>query len=413
MSPTWEAEMSAVEVKTMSDDELRADVRAWLDTHWVKPARGERVALPESSWERSESLEAWLKEVVEARWATPTWPVQWYGRGLDKDQAKIIAQEFARVKAPGANLDRTHLAGNTFLTFATDEVKTKLLLPVLTGEVRTCLLYSEPGAGSDLAGVRTRAERQGDKFIINGQKVWTSGAMTADYGFLVCRTDWDVPKHQGISFLLCPMKQPGIEVRPLHQITGESHFNEVFITDAEVPVENLFSQLNGGWKVLQTALAYERSMMGEGAGGRKAPKGSDFIALARESGCLDDPLIRQDIARVTALRKLNDLSMARAKADMAQGTSSPIMSIGKLAMSKILHEEARLMTSIIGAESLYDGGAHPLAQDTNYRTFNAYMTSIGGGTDQIQRNIIGERVLGLPKEVELDRDVPFRTVKAG
>lgn len=405
--------MSNVELKAMSDDELRADVSAWLDTHWVRPDRKARVVLPKDSWDRSASLQEWLTEVVEARWATPTWPVQWFGRGLDKEQAKIIAEEFARVKAPGANLDRTHLAGNTFLTFATDAVKSKLLLKVLSGEVRICLLYSEPGAGSDLAGVRTRAERDGDKFIINGQKVWTSGAMTSDYGFLVCRTDWDVPKHQGISFMLCPMKQKGIEVRPLHQITGESHFNEVFISDAEVPVENLFGQLNAGWKVLQTALAYERSVMGEGAGDRKGAAKSDFVALARETGCLDDPLIRQDIARVIALRKLNELNMARAKADMAQGTSSPIMSLGKLAMSRILHEEARVMTAIIGAESLFDDVDHAQAQDVNFRTFNAYMTSIGGGTDQIQRNIIGERVLGLPKEVELDRDVPFRTVRAG
>jgi len=405
--------MSAVELKSMNDDELRADVRAWLEAHWVKPERKAKVVLPKDSWERSPSLQEWLREVIEARWATPTWPVQWYGRGLDKEQAKIISEEFARVKAPGANLDRTHLAGNTFLTFASDAVKTELLLPILCGEKRICLLYSEPGAGSDLAGVRTRAERSGDKFIINGQKVWTSGAMTAEYGFLVCRTDWDVPKHQGISFMLCPMQQKGIEVRPLHQITGESHFNEVFLTDAEVPVENVFGQLNAGWKVLQTALAYERSSMGEGSGDRKGAVKLNFIERAREYGCLDDPLIRQDIARVIALRKLNELNMARAKADMAQGTSSPIMSLGKLAMSRILHEEARVLTAILGAESLFNGDDHPQAQDTNYRTFNAYMTSIGGGTDQIQRNIIGERVLGLPKEVELDRDVPFRTVRSG
>src|SRR5690606_37340246 len=146
---------------------------------------------------------------------------------------------------------------------------------------------------------------------------------------------------------------------------------------------------------------------------KRSASNLDVVALAREAGCLDDPLIRQDIARVIALRRLNDLNMARARADMAQGTSSPIMSLGKLAMSRILHEEARVLTSIVGAESLFDDAEHPLAQDVNYRTFNAYMTSIGGGTDQIQRNIIGERVLGLPKEVELDRDVPFRTVRAG
>ena len=277
-----------------------------------------------------------------------------------------------------------------------------------------CLLYSEPGAGSDLAGVRTRADRDGDHFVVNGQKVWTSSAATADYGMLIARTDWDVPKHQGISFFFLPMKQPGVEVRPLRQITDESHFNEVFITDAIVPAENLLGALNGqGWGVLQTALAYERSVMGEGARGpaQRRRRGRQRGAADRagpRGRRLDDPLIRQEIARVIAYKKLNALNNARAKADLAQGTSSPIMSLGKLAMSRILHEEARVRTAILGAGSLLEGPDHPRAEDANFLTLNAYFTSIGGGTDQIQRNIIGERVLGLPREPEVDRDVPFR-----
>ena len=279
-----------------------------------------------------------------------------------------------------------------------------------------CLLYSEPGAGSDLAGIRTKAERQGDHFVVNGQKVWTSGAATADYGMLIARTDWDAPKHRGISFFFCPMKQPGVEVRPLHQITGESHFNEVFITDAIVPAENLLGPLNAGWGVLQTALAYERSVMGDAARGPRsgvaeATNEEPLIALAREAGVLDDPVIRQEIAKAIAYKKLNALNNARAKADLSQGTSSSIMSLGKLAMSRILHEEARVRTLILGAGSLLEGKDYPRAEDANFLTLNAYFTSIGGGTDQIQRNIIGERVLGLPKEPEVDRDAPFRQVR--
>jgi alkylation response protein AidB-like acyl-CoA dehydrogenase len=212
------------------------------------------------------------------------------------------------------------------------------------------------------------------------------------------------------------MKQPGVVVRPLRQITDEKHFNEVFITDAVVPAVNLLGSLGGGWGVLQTALAYERSVMGDRARGPRsgAPGGpGDLIGLAREAGKLNDPLIRQDIARVTALRTLNNLNNARAKADLAQGTSSAIMSLGKLAMSRILHEEARIRTALLGAGSLLEGKEFPRAEDANFLTLNAYFTSIGGGTDQIQRNIIGERVLGLPKEPEIDRDVPFRQVRAG
>ena len=248
--------------------------------------------------------------------------------------------------------------------------------------------------------------------------MWTSGAAVADYGMLIARTDWDVPKHRGISFFFLPMRQEGVEVRPLRQITDEAHFNEVFITDAFVPEENLLGPLNGGWGVLQTALAYERSVMGDAARGPRSgaggPKGDyALLGLAREAGRLADPVVRQDVAQVIAWRALNKLNTQRAKAELAQGTSSPIMSLGKLAMSRILHEEARVRTMLLGAESLLEGPDHPRAEDANFLTLNAYFTSIGGGTDQIQRNIIGERVLGLPKEPEVDRTIPFREVRAG
>jgi len=251
---------------------------------------------------------------------------------------------------------------------------------------------------------------------VNGQKVWTSGAATAEYGMLVARTNWDVPKHQGISFFFCPMKQSGIEVRPLKQITNESHFNEVFITDATVPAENILGAPGMGWQVLNMALAYERSSMGEGARGprsgvKQTSKEEPLINLAREASRLDEPHLRQQIAQAIAYKKLNALNTARAKADLSQGTSSSIMSLGKLAMSRILHEEGRLRTEILGAESLLEGADHPRAEDANFLSLNAYFTSIGGGTDQVQRNIIGERVLGLPKEPEVDKTIAFRDVR--
>jgi alkylation response protein AidB-like acyl-CoA dehydrogenase len=399
----------------VSDEALREEVRQWLAENW-RPEIAEALSREGYGWEPSAERKAWLGMVVEGGWAVPRWSTEWYGRGLDDAQAKIIEREFAAVKAPGTGQDRLNLWANTLLAGGTQALKDKLLGSLLKSEVNMCLLYSEPGAGSDLAGIRTRADRQGDHYLVNGQKVWTSGAAVADYGMLIARTDWDVPKHRGISFFFCPMKQPGIEVRPLRQITNESHFNEVFITDAIVPVENLLGQLNTGWQVLNTALAYERSSMGEGARGPRSGvvesrTEEPLIALAREAGVLDNPALRQDIARAISYKRLNALNSARAKADLEQGTSSSIMSLGKLAMSRILHEEARVRTEILGAQSLFEGEQYPRAEDANFLSLNAYFTSIGGGTDQIQRNIIGERVLVLPKEPEVDKSIPFKDVR--
>ena len=403
------------ETPKLTDAELRDEVRAWLADNWkglpkLRPGPGG------AGWTTTPEHRAWVTKVVDARWAVPRWPSAFYGRGLSDAQARVVEREFAAVGAPGTGQDRSNLWANTALAYASPTFKPQIVPKLLKNEVAMCLLYSEPGAGSDLAGIRTRAEKQGDHYVVNGQKVWTSGAATADYGMLIARTDWDVPKHKGISFFFLPMKQPGVEVRPLRQITNESHFNEVFITDAICPEENLLGPLNAGWGVLQTALAYERSVMGEGARGprsgvQESTGEEPLIALAREAGVLGDPLVRQEIAKVIAYKRLNTLNTARAKADLAQGTSSSIMSLGKLAMSRILHEEARVRTLILGPGSLLEGPDHPRAEDANFLTLNAYFTSIGGGTDQIQRNIIGERVLGLPKEPEVDRDVPFRQVR--
>ena len=386
----------------ITDTQLRAEVSGWLAEHW------------DPSLDRRD----WLARVVAARWAVPSWPAAWGGRELPAGQARIVEEEFGRLGAPGAGQDRLNLWANTALAFGSPEFQARFIPALLRGELAMCLLYSEPGAGSDLAGLRTRADRDGDHYVVNGQKVWTSGAATADYGMLVARTNWDVPKHRGISFFFCPMRQPGVQVRPLRQITGESHFNEVFLTDAIVPAQNLLGAENDGWRVLQTALAYERSTMGEAARGPRSAAGAtshevDLVELARTAGVLDDPAIRQDIARAMALRTLNALNVARAKADLQPGTSSSVMSLGKLAMSRILHESARVQTAILSAATLLEGPDYPAADDANFLALNAYFTSIGGGTDQIQRNIIAERVLGLPREPEADRNIPFRDVRSG
>lgn len=389
-------------------DGLRTEVREWLAANWTP--------LPKSSdpWVTSPEEIAWREMVLDAGYAVPTYPAEWSGRGYPNSLAAIIAQEFRAVKAPGACQDKYNIPANTLLAFGSDELKHALLRDFLTGRSRTCLLYSEPGAGSDLAAVTTTARRDGDRWVVNGQKVWTSGAATAEYGLLIARTDWDVPKHRGISYFMISMRQPGIEVRPLVQITGEAHFNEVFISDATVPHANLLGGEGNGWRVLQTALAYERSLMGDaGRASRNKSSADSLVELARRHGRLGDSAIREKLANALALRELNKLNNLRAKAATSQGTSSSIMSLGKLAMSRILHSEAALKTDIIGAESLLAGSENAEADDVNFLALNAFFTSIGGGTDQVQRNIIGERVLGLPKEPEPDRDIPFRQSRRG
>lgn len=374
---------------------IRDEVRRWLADNWVPGMDRDR----------------WADLVLDNGWSAPSWDPGW-GRGLTDAQSRVVAAEFAAVGAPGTGHDRANLFACTLRDEGTDEQRQRLIPPSLRGESKWCLLYSEPGAGSDLAGLRTRADRDGDRFVVNGQKVWTSFAATADYGMLVARTDWDVPKHQGISFFMLPMRQPGVEVRPIHQITGESEFNEVFLTDAVVGPENMVGAPGDGWRVLQTALGYERRLMsGLARTDRSARKPADaedvLIALARRFNRLDDPRIRAQIARIHELNAVNKWNAQRAKvSDRVEAAT--LMSFGKIAMSQILHETARVQTDIIGAEAMLSGPDHPDGDAVTFRALNAYFTSIGGGTDQIQRNIVGERVLGLPKEPDPYRDAAFR-----
>jgi alkylation response protein AidB-like acyl-CoA dehydrogenase len=382
----------------MSDDDLRTEVREWLQQNWTPGVDKSR----------------WGQLVFDAGWSVPSWEPEWYGRGLSDKQSRIVAAEFAAAGAPGVGHDRADLFACTLHDAGSEEQKRRLLPPALRGESKWCLLYSEPGAGSDLAGLRTRADRDGDNWVVNGQKVWTSFAKQADYGLLVARTDWDVPKHNGISFFMLPLAQPGIEVRPIHQITGESEFNEVFITGAVVTAANMVGGPGEGWAVLQIALGYERRLMADLARTSRGvtklqdqPKNA-LVEMARECHRLDDPHIRQQIARIDALVAVNRWNTQRSKAAAARGEASPLLALGKVAMSRILHETARVQTEIIGAESMLAGPDNPVGDEVTFRTLNAYFTSIGGGTDQIQRNIIGERVLGLPKEPEPYRNTPFR-----
>jgi len=386
------------------------DARRFLATHW-------RSDVDPYEWQRL---------VVDERWAALRWPEDCLGRALDDDTAAAVEAEFARVGAPGPGQDVYNLWAGTVVAAGTPSMRARFVRALLLDEIAMCLLYSEPGAGSDLAGIRTRAVRDGDEWVVDGQKVWTSGARDADYGMLIARTDWDQPKHRGISFFFLPMRQPGVEVRPLRQATGDARFNEVFLTGARVPEENRLGDLNAGWGVLQTALAYERIAMG---GGRRGPSSrtsgataqahgsipspdTSLVALARAHGKADHPAVRQQLVRLHEMRTVNEWNARRAAAAAEAGKASPLASLGKLAMARILHFAGHLSGTILGAEAMLDGDAHPRARDLNYSHLNAYFFSIGGGTDQIQMNIIGERILGLPREPETDRILPFRDVPA-
>ena len=374
----------------------RDDVRQWLAEHW-RP-----------SVDRGDFRAA----AVDAGWLVPTWSRKWFGRELSATDAEVVGEEFDRVGASG-RADRNNLHARVIYQLGSDELRHRYLRDLLTGTIKGCLLYSEPSAGSDLAGLRTTAVREGDRWRVNGQKVWTSGAQEATFGLLVARTDRTVRKHNGITFFVLPMDQPGVEVRPILQITGDAHFNEVFLTDAFVEDANRLGEVNAGWQTLMTALGFERSVMGvRGVGSRAADRNyigtaDDLVGLARRHGKLDDAATISALADVYAARTAARLNAVRY-AEEGRAGDPAAMSVGKLAMSQLLHGTARVRRDIVGMATLLDEPGE--AEVANFFTLDAYFTSIGGGTDQIQRNIISERVLGLPKEADLSKDVPFDEV---
>ncbi|MGQ7829782.1 acyl-CoA dehydrogenase family protein [Altererythrobacter sp. Z27] len=375
-------------------------VKEWLDANWDTERRSPKAG----------DIRSWYEHVFRAGWAVPSWPREWWGLGLDAERSGAIRRAFKEVGAPGAGQDRTNIPAATVMAFGSEDLRRSVVPGFLSHSLRQCLLYSEPEAGSDLAAVRTRADHRSEGYVIQGHKLWTSGAAQADFGLLLARTDWSRPKHAGLSYFLLDMHQPGIDVRPLRQITGESLFNEVFIDGARIPVSHRLGAEGEGWKILQYALTIERRLMAEGVGesrkGETRARGNPVLDAVRAAGRLEDPLIQDDLARVLAWRKLNSLNERRARV----GNAPQLAALGKLAMSRVLHQEARLLRKLLGSASLLDGSQFPAASHAHYLAANAYMTSIGGGTDQIQRNIIAERLLEMPREEDVSRDRPFGSV---
>lgn len=390
---------------------LREEVRTWIAEHW-----------------NGTDDSGWRGALVEAGWAAPTWERSHYGRGLSRAQARVVKEEFEAAEAPGAGVDLEPFVSNSYLYLLGDtlrahgdtRIRDELLPGLLSGRLRDgCLLYSEPGAGSDLAAVQTRADVDGDHYVVNGQKIWTSYARDAQFALLIARTNWDVVKHAGLSFFIVDMESPGIDVRPITQITGETDFNEVFLTDVRVPAVRMVGNPGDGWKVLQTALVAERAGMGAVASSRSSrPDESlagavhDLVEAARASGRDTDPVVRQEIAKNLSWRLTNTWTGQRAVLEGRRG-SFDLANVGKLAMSRILHSGNDLKFRLQGRQSLVYDYDSPLDHRVDRDLMFGFINSIGGGSDQIQRNIISERVLGLPKGYEPDKGLPFRDVRQG
>jgi alkylation response protein AidB-like acyl-CoA dehydrogenase len=304
----------------------------------------------------------------------------------------------------------------TILMFGTEEQKRALLPGLLRAETLWCQLFSEPGAGSDIASLQTRAMRDGDEWLVNGQKVWTSGAHYADYGLLVARTNRDVPKHRGISMFIVDMHSPGITSRPLRQIDGHAHFNEVFLDDVRVPVDALVGEVDDGWRVTLAMLANERVAIG--AGGSSQSLTSDgygsVLRLARVRGRTDDPIVRQELVELYVLERILALLGMRIREALVSGRApGPEGSVAKLAATALGKQAASLGMALAGPGSLAWSADDATGGDEATALLFAPMLGIAGGTTEIQKNIIGERVLGLPKDPAVDKDVPFRDILVG
>ncbi|HLN15679.1 MAG TPA: acyl-CoA dehydrogenase family protein [Acidimicrobiales bacterium] len=407
-------------------EDVRREVAAWLAEHFDPE-------LP---------VLGWRGLLADSGWGAPAWPLDWYGRGLPADVAGVVAEEFERVGAVGPSTTGAGawLVAPTILVHGTDEQKRRHLRPILTGEDKWCQLFSEPGNGSDLAGLTTRAERDGDEWVVSGQKVWTTGARFARYGLLLARTDWDVPKHRGITCFVLPMGQPGVEVRPLRQMNGHASFNEVFLDAARVPADHLLGDVHEGWTVARTTLTFER---GAGAGpaigarrpkpGRTATEATEdaeelarslrwypqragradlVVPQAKASGRAVDPVVRAAAADVVAHERMARWNAERARVALAGGRPpGPEGSLGKLAASDLARRCASTHAEIAGAHGMLSGEDGPLGGLIPEIIVSVPGHSIAGGTDEIQRNILAERVLDLPREHAVDEGVAFCEVR--
>ena len=390
-----------------AETEFRLALRHWLAD--ALPAGWDETAFePEDEGERAMFRLEWERKLHAGGWSGINWPKDYGGRGATLVERAIFAEEMARARAPeGLNIVGHNLVGTTLLRHGTEAQKQRFLPKIIASEEVWCQGFSEPGAGSDLASVRTKAERRGDKFIVNGQKIWTSFAQYSHWCFALVRTDPDAAKHKGLSFLLIDMASPGISIRPLRQISGESEFNETFFDDVEVPVENIVGEINDGWRIAMTTLAYERGP--EDALGRQIRFKQELDKLlttlsAQRRGAgtaIDDPHVRQQLARSVTEVEVMRLNSLRTFSKYLNGEErGPDASLIKLYWS---HAAQRLYETALDAlgplAPLASGDSHaPAGGRFELSWLQSKAFTIYSGSSEIQRNIIGERMLGLPKQ---------------
>jgi alkylation response protein AidB-like acyl-CoA dehydrogenase len=381
---------------TADEQAFAAEVRAWLDEHLVLPPPFGSDA-DEIEWGR-----AWQATLARDRWVGLHWPHEYGGRGASPVEVAIFNMEYARARAPQpVNRVGINLAGPTLLAHGTDEQKRRWIPSILDASEIWCQLFSEPDAGSDLASLATRAEPVEGGWMLSGQKVWTSYAQFARWGICLARTDADAPKHSGISYLVVDMEAPGIEVRPLRQITGEAEFNEVFLTDVFVPSDHLVGGLHAGWAVANTTLAHER--------GTQFPFKeqvvhevhlADLYQLAAESGALDDELVADDLAAAFVSLRVLRLHNWRTLSRLGRGIEpGPESSWIKLHWSEMTQQLSATGLSLTGDAAPLSVGARGNPGDGRWQRqwLWSASASIAGGTSEIQRTIIGDRILGLPR----------------
>jgi alkylation response protein AidB-like acyl-CoA dehydrogenase len=405
---------------------IQAELAGWVARHWD-------AGMP---------LREWRELLAESGWGAPSWPQRWHGRGWPAWTDDFVGAELIALGAVGApvGLGMT-LAAPTLIAHGSDDLRDRLLRPILTGEQTWCQLFSEPGAGSDLAGLSTSATADGDEWDVSGQKVWNTSAHHADMGMLLARTDAGAPKHRGLTYFALPMRQPGIEVRPLRQMNFHASFNQVFLDRARVPAANVVGTVGQGWAVALTTLAYERRFgamrpprydprPGRALDEARAEAAAHFavyswypqragrpdlvVEHARAAGVADDPVIRQAIARLVTLQRVSSWTAERSRAARERGVRPGAEgSLGKLALSAVARESARVHSMIAGARALLTGTDSPYEGVIAEVLMSVPAQSIAGGTDEIQKNIIAEKMLGLPPEIRTDRDVPFSQLRSG
>jgi alkylation response protein AidB-like acyl-CoA dehydrogenase len=398
-------------------EQFRKEIRAWLEANLPDGWFDEGFSM--TAAERKAFHESWSEKLFAGGWICASWPAEYGGKGLSVIENVVLNEEFARAGAPmRADFFGDTLVGPTILQWGSEAQKQHFLPKILKGEISWCQGFSEPNAGSDLAGLKTTAVLDGEEWVINGQKVWTTQAQHADYVFLLARTDPEAPKHKGISYLLVPMRQPGVEVRPIVQPDGSAEFNEVFFTDVRCPKENVIGGVNNGWKVAMTTLGFERGASATTSHRRFAKELDQILELATANGAIDRPSIRQRYAKQWSRVQIQRINGLRTLSDTLHGTkqAAALGPLNKMIWSEthrdtlelamdVLGMEGQVLTGSGGVDEEYVPGYGVRRGRADYPVstlqasfFFSRSETIWGGAAEIQRNIVGERVLGLPKE---------------